>query len=84
MKNRYGVVYDFKLVAEDTYHFEIPEKEMDYCRYGGKHGENHIDWQDLGMVDPSGGPFISLGMKLNGKQVSKIWVEEHRIYIKVE
>jgi len=45
---------------------------MDYCRYGGKEGQEGLDTNDLGMFDPSGGPYICLGTKVDDKPVVKI------------
>lgn len=69
MKNRYGDEYDIIQLGEDT--FTITG-DLKYWRFGGKEGQQEIDMSDLGFVDPSGGPFISVGMKLNGRTVKRI------------
>lgn len=71
-RNRYGDEYDFVKVNENTY--EIVG-ELKYWRYGGKEGQETMDFSDLGMVDPSGGPYIEVGMPLGGKEIKRIYVE---------
>ena len=69
MKNRYGDEYEFVEVDENTYTIS---GKLKYWRYGGKEGQSTIDLNDLGMVDPSGGPFISIGSIINGRKVIHI------------
>jgi len=71
-RNRYGDEYDFVKVNENTY--EIVG-ELNYWRYGGKEGQDNIDFDDLGFVDPSGGPYISTGMEIEGREIVRIFVE---------
>lgn len=68
-KNRYGDEYGFSKVDDNTYTIVGGLK---YWRYGGKPGTNGIDFNDLGFVDPSGGPFISVGMSIEGRKVTRI------------
>jgi len=42
----------------------MSEEGMKYMRYGGKDYEEGIDYNDLGMFDPSGGPYVALGSKI--------------------
>ena len=69
MRNRYGVEYSFEKVADDTYTIV---GALEYWRCGGKEGQSGIDDQDRGFVDPSGGPFISVGGKIDGREVDRI------------
>ena len=69
MKNRYGDEYEFVKVDENT--FKIVG-DLKYWRFGGKEGQEHVDDNDLGFVDPSGGPFISIGYKIEGRPVKHI------------
>lgn len=69
MKNRYGDVYDFVQVGESTYQIA---GNLKYWRFGGKEGQERIDFEDLGMADPSGGPFVELGMQLGGRKIVRI------------
>jgi len=61
MKNRYGVEYTFARIGENRFQFVMAEEGMKYCRYGGKEGQDHMDFNDLGFFDPSGGPFVDCG-----------------------
>ena len=82
MKNRYGEEYDFIPVNENTYQFKFETK---YCRYGGLPDTNSIDSNNLGFVDPSGGPFVSPGFDIKGRKVTKIYIsEEKKILLEVE
>lgn len=82
MKNRYGEEYDFIPVNENTFQFKFETK---YCRYGGLPDTNSIDSNNLGFVDPSGGPFVSPGFDINGRKVKTISVtDEGTILLEVE
>jgi len=80
MKNRYGDEYDFVKVDDNTYTIV---GNLNYWRYGGREGQPQMDFNDLGFVDPSGGPFISLGYKIEGKSVKRIRAEGESIYFDV-
>lgn len=69
MKNRYGDEYEFVKIGEN--HFTI-KGNLKYWRFGGREGQERMDDSDLGFVDPSGGPFISLGYKIEGRPVTRI------------
>lgn len=81
MKNRYGDSYQFIQVDNNTYTIE---GDLKYWRYGGREGQHSVDLNDLGYVDPSGGPFISLGFVIEGKKITKIKCIEDKIYFEVE
>lgn len=69
MKNRYGDVYDFKKIGDNAYTIT---GDLKYWRFGGREGQEQMDLNDLGFVDPSGGPFISLGHIIEGRKVTRI------------
>jgi hypothetical protein len=69
MKNRNGDEYKFVHVSDDTYTIV---GDLKYWRYGGRTGQESMDFNDLGFVDPSGGPFISLGYRIEGLPVVRI------------
>lgn len=69
MRNRYGDVYDFKKIGDNEYTIT---GDLKYWRFGGKEGQQDIDMTDLGFVDPSGGPFISVGMKIEQREIVRI------------
>ena len=82
MKNRYGDEYSFNKVNENTYTIV---GDLKYWRYGGREGQEQMDFSDLGFVDPSGGPFIEVGMKIGGRKITKISVVANDdIYFEVE
>ena len=81
MKNRYGDEYSFSQVNENTYTIV---GALEYWRYGGREGQEQMDFTDLGFVDPSGGPFIELGMTINGRKIRRISAEGEKILFEVE
>ena len=81
MKNRYGDEYEFKKINANTYTIT---GELKYWRYGGKEGQQTIDDNDLGFVDPSGGPFIACGYIIDGRKVVRIRSFGDEIYLDVE
>ncbi len=81
MYNRYGNEYWFEQVGPNTYTIK---GDLNYWRYGGKEGEDALDESDLGFVDPSGGPFISMGYKIEGRPVVKISSADGEIYFEVK
>jgi hypothetical protein len=56
---------------------------MEFCRYGGIEGVSGIDKQNLGMFDPSGGPYISLGQMLEGKEIVRLRHTDGSFYAEV-
>lgn len=81
MRNRNGNEYSFQPVTESTYTIV---GELNYWRYGGLEGQDRLDYSNLGFVDPSGGPFIGLGYKIEGRKVVRIRVVFDTIYFDVE
>ncbi len=81
MKNRYGNEYSFERVTDNSYTIK---GDLKYWRYGGREGQEQMDFTDLGFVDPSGGPFIELGMAIEGRKIVNISAVEDNIYFKVE
>lgn len=80
MKNRYGDVYDFVQVDENTYKIT---GELKYWRCGGREGVE--DPNELGFIDPSGGPFIDIGYEIKGRAVTSIRTDkEHGFLLTVE
>ena len=62
------------------------ENDATYVRILGQEGEHEIDHNNLYAVDPPGGPFISVGSKIAGKEVYKITAiaPGFQIYLKNE
>lgn len=71
MRNRYGDEYWFEQVDGNVYRLA---GDLKYWRFGGKEGQDGVVFSDLGFCDPSGGPFIEVGMELRdlGKKVTHI------------
>lgn len=69
MKNRYGYEYCYVKYDDNLYRFNMDEEHMEYMRFGGKEGQEGIDWNDLGFFDPSGGPFVEVGSKIYWDQI---------------
>ena len=79
-KNRYGDEY-FWFPVESGYIFNMKGNSMDYCRMGGKVGQEGVHTNDLGMFDPSGGPYVELGTKIDGKAITKISIYGEKGFI---
>ena len=73
--NRYSDSYMWEAVNDTTYKFVMDSKAMKWCRYGGREGVKGIDTSNLGMFDPSGGPYVCLGMEIDGKPITRIYSE---------
>lgn len=81
MRNRYGVEYRFEQVSENTYTIK---GALEYWRYGGQEGQERIDYDNLGFVDPSGGPFIGIGSQIEGRKVVRIRSRDDQLLFEVE
>jgi hypothetical protein len=81
MRNRYGVEYSFEKVDDNTYTIV---GDLTYWRYGGREDQAEMDFMDLGFVDPSGGPFISIGGEIEGRKIVRIMADPEGILFKVE
>lgn len=69
MRNRYGEVYGFEKIGDNAYTIT---GDLKYWRFGGKEGDCAVNMDDLGFVDPSGGPFIAPGYMIAGRKVTRI------------
>lgn len=81
LHNRYHNKLWLELVEPDLYKLG---GEAKYCRYGGKQGQTTLDYNDLGFVDPSGGPFIAAGYPVEGRAIKQIMCREDGVYFRVE
>ena len=84
MKNRYGDEYHWEQISDNEYKFVMQGTSMDYCRYGGKDGQEGIDPNDLGMFDPSGGPYVAIGSLVEGRVVEHIRSAEETFFVRVK
>ncbi len=80
MKNRYGDEYSFLKLSDNTYTIV---GDLKYWRYGCREGQEQLDLTDLGFVDPSGGPFISVGSVIEGRKISKIQLADDQLVFEV-
>lgn len=81
MKNRYGNEFEFEAVDSNTYRIT---GDLKYWRYGGHTGAEQVDTDDLGFADPSGGPFISPGYMIEGRQVVRIQLVGDDLHLHVQ
>jgi len=81
MRNRDGNEYNFEKIDNNTYTIV---GELSYWRFGGREGQNEIDMNDLGFVDPSGGPFVSVGGMIEGRKINRIRALGENILFEVE
>jgi hypothetical protein len=63
--NRYNDNYKWVVENETTYRFEMAGDSMNYCRFGGR--------EVVEYFDPSGGPFVGLGMEIDGKPITRLY-----------
>ena len=82
--NRYLDEYSWKKINESTYHFVMTGDSMKYARFGGKRGQEKMDMDDLGMFDPSGGPYVSVGMMIDEKPITRLYTFKDSIGAEVE
>ena len=81
MRNRHGVEYSYVKYDDKLYRFNMAEEHMAYMRYGGKEGQEGIDFEDLGMFDPSGGPYVAVGGKIYWDEIHE-GVEQDPLIVK--
>lgn len=82
-KNRYAYQFHFEQVGDNKYKIV---GSLKYCRYGGREGQQGVDMHDLGFIDPSGGPYMSVGYPLPiiGRNIKRIGVYNSDIIFEVE
>jgi hypothetical protein len=83
-RNRYGDEYWFENIEPDKYRFVMAGTSMKYCRYGGHELQEGLDYNDLGMFDPSGGPYVAIGTELPIGKVKRIRSSEEGVVLTVE
>ena len=81
MRNRHGVEYSYVKYDDKLYRFNMAEEHMAYMRFGGKEGQEGIDMMDLGMFDPSGGPYVAVGSKIYWDEIHE-GVEQEPLIVK--
>ncbi len=68
---RYGLVHQLRHIDGKLYQLEFDKKSTGTYRLIGKEGEQQIGYS-VHAIDPEGGPFISIGSKINGFTVKSI------------
>lgn len=86
LDNRYYGVHNYlELVDDNTYALRFSrEEEGDYCRVGLAKG---CKWEDneYYFIDPSGGPFLSIGSTIKPDTViTRIYSKDNTYYIQVD
>lgn len=81
--NRYNDEYTFVPLTPNTYQFRMTGEgdSLAYCRCGGKIGQDALDTNDLGMFDPSGGPYVSIGTRVDNKPITRIYQKDNTFYV---
>ena len=83
-KNRYGDMYFWHPIDENTYEFKMFGNILEHCRMGFKiNDEEQIDHTDLAFFDPSGGPFVDYHTEIDGKKVCHIEQHNKCFYVEV-
>lgn len=84
LPNRYGDKNYLEKVDENKYALRFGSEEVgNYCRVGLAEG---YSWEDneFYFVDPSGGPFISVGSEIEpGVPIKRIYSESNTYYIEI-
>ena len=82
--NRYGDRYRWEpSTLQNAYVFRMEGDSLGFARVGGLEGQQGLNWDDLGMFDPSGGPYVGLGTKIDGKEIVKISSLEDTFVVEV-
>ena len=68
---RYGLVHQLRCIGEKQYLLEFDKNSTGTYRLIGKEGEDKIGFY-VHAIDPEGGPFISIGSKINNFTVKSI------------
>jgi len=84
-KNRYGDEYSWHKISAGVYQFTMTGNSMQYCRFGGRVGQDTLDLNDIGMFDPSGGPYVSVNTEIDGQPISRIYLDDasKNVYVEV-
>lgn len=81
--NRYNDTYTFKQSSKvKTYQFIMNGDSMKYCRWGCDSSDGW-DEDKITMFDPSGGPYVTLGMCIDEQPIERIWVRDENVFVEV-
>tara|TARA_R110000764_G_C10867205_1_gene367372 strand:+ start:378 stop:572 length:195 start_codon:yes stop_codon:yes gene_type:complete len=62
----------------------MSEEDMQYMRFGGREGQDKPDMNDLRFFDPSGGPFVGIGSKIENGTVTRIMSTDDGILVEID
>lgn len=80
-KNRYNDEYWFQEVQENL--FEV-KGDLKYWRLGGEMNEDRTGFTKIDFADPSGGPYMAVGMRLFDREVLEIIDKDNSIYLRLQ
>ena len=84
-KNRYGDTYYYEATeTHNVFKFVMEGDSMKWCRFGGHEHQTHVDNNDLGMFDPSGGPYVAIGSKTPVGVVKRIFFNDDGLFVGVK
>ena len=69
--NRYKNKWCIEHIKNERYLLNMSEDALKFCRFGGMPGKD-LDKYNLGYIDPVGGPFITIGDKIDDKPIMRI------------
>ena len=79
-RNRYSDEYWYEEVEEGVL---AVRGGLDHWRFGA-HPEGKIDMNRLAMCDPSGGPYLTIGDKVEGRTITNIRFEDATVFLEVK
>ena len=79
-RNRYGNEYWFEPVSDSV--LKVCG-DLSYWRFGGHEGQQEVDYADLSFADPSGGPFLAVGDRIEGRTVKRVFVDRNTVCLEM-
>lgn len=83
--NRYYNNVYLEQISVDEYQLHGPVEIFNYMRIGFNNDKKNIDYTDINFIDPDGGPFLSIGTKLNNNliisHITCMKIENKAIYV---
>ena len=79
-KNRHGEVYELRKLGDRDSTYQLTGN-LKHFRVGGLVGQKDVDMENLGFIDPSGGPFLSVGDEIEGKRIKRIYQEMQPVFL---
>lgn len=81
--NRYYKNVYLEQISDDEYQLHGPDDAFSYMRLGYNNDKN--GYTSINFIDPDGGPFLSVGSKINENNVisfiNTLKIENHVVYI---